>query len=82
MSENNAAEIFPNVVYHRTCGTCSAFKVNVTNVKQGQCHRNPPVPMVLGVKPGPGGVGMPVIQSIWPPVGANDSCREWESRGR
>jgi hypothetical protein len=64
----------------RVCGTCAAFRVNASNVQQGQCHHGPPVPMFLGLKPGPGGQPMPIIQSVWPPVGAKDGCRQWVGR--
>jgi hypothetical protein len=64
----------------KCCGTCNAFQVNPTNVRQGQCHANPPVPILLGVKPGPGGSMMPIVQGVWPPIDASYYCRQWEDK--
>jgi hypothetical protein len=59
----------------KNCGLCQHYKTNPQNVKQGLCHRYPPVAFFLGMmKEGP------AFQMHTPVVNIGDFCGEFSAR--
>lgn len=52
------------------CSNCKFFKRNPADLKQGDCHKNPPVLTVIPMAQGPALLGN------WPPVKEDGWCGE------
>lgn len=55
------------------CANCDAWMRNGAHQAQGQCRRNPPVPLLTGFNQL---AQQPLIQMFWPETKDTDVCRD------
>lgn len=69
------------LVRTETCQTCRFLHRPNPDIAAGICHRNPPVPILLGLAPPKiqGQSPTAVTEGHWPQVGLVDWCGEWSA---
>lgn len=61
-----------------TCISCKKAVWGKAEFEYGQCHLNPPVPILL-MKKTALDQAQPEILPVYPPITKNDWCAQWES---
>lgn len=61
-----------------SCGTCKYWKMNINDISQGYCRRNPPITIVAPVRT-PQGI-QPAPIAVFPNLDKTDWCGEYKMR--